>query len=155
MKTFDNRIKFKIEKVDVSNYSLFDDMIFWIEKGFERDALNAPISERLNNELANPNLYIYAANVGNRYVGWISLIYMPKVGKWNGNGHVYVDELWVAPNYRGQGVAKALMKKADELKTELSAAAIRLYVNVNNPIAKKLYESCGYLEDGQAHFMEK
>lgn len=151
----DNRINFRIEKINASNYSLFDDMIFWREKGFERDTLNAPISEQLKKELANPNLYIYAANVDNRYVGWISLIYMPKIGKQKGHGHVYVDELWVAPNYRGQGVAKALMKKADELKRELDATAIRLYVNVNNPIAKKLYESCGYMEDGQAHFMEK
>lgn len=77
--------------------------------------------------------------------------------KWE-NGKVrdiYVDELWIEPNFRGQGFAKALMKKADELETELGATGARLYVNVNNPIAQKLYESCGYKEDGQAYFMEK
>ena len=47
------------------------------------------------------------------------------------------------------------MKKADDLKKELEATGIRLYVNVNNPTAKKLYEHCGYLEVGQAYFMEK
>ncbi len=150
-----NRFNFRIEKIDASNYSLFDDMIFWRDKGFEREALKAPISEQLKKELTNPNLYIYAANVDNRYVGWISLIYMPKIGKWKGYGHVYVDELWVAPNFRGQGFAKELLKKADELKIELEATGIRLYVNVNNPVAQKLYERCGYLEDGQAYFMEK
>ena len=67
----------------------------------------------------------------------------------------YIDELWVEPNFRGRGFAKALMKKADDLKKELEATGIRLYVNVNNPTAKKLYEYCGYLEDGQAYFMEK
>ena len=46
-------------------------------------------------------------------------------------------------------------KKADELKDELNATGIRLYVNVNNPIAQKLYEACGYVEDGRAIFMEK
>lgn len=54
--------------------------------------------------------------VDKRYVGWISLIYMPKAGKWNGHGHIYVDELWIEPSFRGQGLAKALMRKADELK---------------------------------------
>ena len=83
------------------------------------------------------------------------MVYIPKVGRWKGNGHVYVDELWVEPSFREQGVAKALMKKADELKTELDATGIRLYVNVNNPIAQRLYGSCGYREDGQAYFMEK
>ena len=47
------------------------------------------------------------------------------------------------------------MKKADDLKMELEATGIRLYVNVNNQTAKKLYEHSGYLEDGQAYFMEK
>ncbi len=148
-------MNFKIQKVDVNNYSLFDDMVFWRANGFEREPLYVPVAGAIKKELENPNLYIYAVMVNNRYVGWISLIYMPKVGKWKGHGHIYVDELWVEPNFRGQGLAKALMQKADELKTKLKAAGVRLYVNVNNPTAKKLYDSCGYLEDGQAYFMEK
>ena len=47
------------------------------------------------------------------------------------------------------------LKKVDELKIELQATGIRLYVNVNNPAARQLYETCGYREDGQAYFMEK
>ena len=43
----------------------------------------------------------------------------------------------------------------DELKNKLDATGIRLYVNVNNPVAKNLYEACGYVEDGRAIFMEK
>lgn len=46
-------------------------------------------------------------------------------------------------------------KKADDWKMELGATGIRLYVNANNPTAKKRYERCGYPEDGQAYFMEK
>lgn len=148
-------MNYMIQKINENNYSLFDDMIFWRENGFERSPLQTPISEQIKKELANPNLYIYAVMAGGRYVGWISLIYMPKVGKWKGQGHIYVDELWVEPNFRGRGLAKALMQKADELKNQLNATGIRLYVNVNNPAAQKLYESCGYGEDGQAYFMEK
>ena len=146
---------FRIEKIDESNNSLFEDMIYLRENGFEREPANTPVSEAIKNELLNPNLYVYAANVDGRYVGWISLIYMPKIGKWKGHGHVYVDELWVAPTFREQGLARALMEKADDLKAESEATGIRLYVNVNNPAAKKLYESCGYHESGQAYFMEK
>ncbi len=145
----------KIYRINKNNYSLFDDMIFWRENGFERKPSSTSISEQIENELTNPNLYIYAAMINGRYIGWISLIYIPKVGKWKGHGHIYVDELWVAPNYRGQGFGKMLMKKADDLKMELGATGIRLYVNVNNITARKLYEHCGYREDGQAYFMEK
>jgi len=144
-----------IERITESNYPLFEDMVFWRENGYEREPLQVPVSGRIKRELINTNLYVYAVMVEARYVGWISLIYMPKVGKWNGQGHIYVDELWVEPGFRGRGLARALMKKADELKEELEAAGIRLYVNVNNPVAGRLYGSCGYKEDGQAYFMEK
>ena len=146
---------FRIIRIDADNYPLFDDMVFWRENGFERAPVPAPVSAQMKKALENPNLYVYAAEAENRYVGWISLVYIPKIGKWQGRGHVYVDELWVAPEFRGRGIAKALMKKADELKTQLNAAGIRLYVNADNPAAMALYEKCGYQEDGQAYFMGK
>lgn len=149
-------MEFIIEKIEATNYFLFEDMVFWRENEFEREPTQTPISEQMQRELENPNLYVYAVMVEKRYVGWISLVYIPKIGsRWNGHGHVYVDELWIAPDFRGKGFAKALMKKADELKTQMKAVGIRLYVNVKNPIAQNLYKHCGYLEDGQAYFMEK
>ena len=148
-------MNYRIERIDEDNYPLFDAMIFWRENGFEREPLWTPVPKQIKKELSNPNLYVYAARVGNRYVGWISLLYLPKVGRWKGHGHIYVDELWVEPSFRGQGMAKALMQKADELKVKLEATGVRLYVNVNNPAARRLYDVCGYQENGQAYFMEK
>ena len=146
----------KIDRIDSQNYSRFDDMVFWRENGCEREPTHTPVSEQMEKQLANPNLQVYAVEVENRYVGWISLVYIPKIGsRWKGRGHVYVDELWVEPGYRGRGYAKALLAKAEELKKEWDANGIRLYVNVHNPTAQKLYERCGYQEDGQAYFMEK
>lgn len=126
-------MNFEIDRINESNYFLFDDMVFWRENEFEREPTKIQIAEQIKRELDNPNLYVYAAMSVNRYVAWISLIYLPKVGRWKGHGHIYVDEL----------------------SRKLEATGIRLYVNVNNPIAKSLYESCGYNEDGQAYFMEK
>ena len=148
-------MNYAIEKIDENNHSLFDDMVFWREHGYEREPSQEPVSEQIKKELLNPDLYVYAVKVDGRYVGWISCVYIAKVGKWKGHGHVYVDELWVEPSYRGNGFAKALLKKADELKDKFNATGIRLYVNVNNPVAKNLYEACGYVEDGRAIFMEK
>lgn len=148
-------MNYTIEKIDENNHSLFDDMVFWRENGFEREPSQEPVSEQIKKELLNPDLYVYAVKVDGRYVGWISCVYIAKVGKWKGHGHIYVDELWVEPAFRSNGFAKALLKKADELKDELEATGIRLYVNVNNPVAQNLYETCGYVEDGRAIFMEK
>ena len=148
-------MNYTIEKIDENNHSLFDDMVFWRENGYEREPSQEPVSEQIKKELLNPDLFVYAVKVDGRYVGWISCVYIAKVGKWKGHGHIYVDELWVEPSFRGNGFAKALLKKADELKDKLGATGIRLYVNVNNPVAKNLYEACGYVEDGRAIFMEK
>ena len=148
-------MNYTIEKIDENNHSLFDDMVFWREHGYEREPSQEPVSNQIKKELLNPDLYVYAVKVDGRYVGWISCVYIAKVGKWKGHGHIYVDELWVEPSFRGNGFAKALLRKADELKDKLEATGIRLYVNVNNPVAQNLYETCGYVEDGRAIFMEK
>ena len=152
--------EYKIIKVDNQNYSMFDDMVFW--RINRRERTYAEKLEAANNNfkdiylaLDNPNLYVYAALDKDKFVGWISIIYMPKVGRLNGLGHVYVDELWVEPTYRKQGIANKLMKKADELLNTTASAGIRLYVNSENPKAKMLYEKCGFSENGIAYFMEK
>lgn len=148
-------MNYKIIKIDAVNYSLFDDMVYWRMKGSERLPSNEAVSQSILNELSNPNLFIYSVEVEGRYVGWISLIYMPKVGKYNGYGHIYVDELWIQPSYRRNGFANELMKKAEILKQEKCASGIRLYVNVDNISAKKLYEKCNFSGSGSAYLMEK
>lgn len=139
-----------IERINESNYCRFADMVFWRENGYERK----PAFEPVPVDLGNPNLYVFAAEDGGRFVGWISLVYIPKVGKWK-RGHIYVDELWIQPDYRRRGIAKELLGKADELKQLLDTGGIRLYVNTENPGALKLYEGCGFYEKGSAYFMER
>lgn len=48
-----------IKRVDLNNYSLFEDMVYWRENGIERSSAGPSISEQMKNELTNPNLYIY------------------------------------------------------------------------------------------------
>ena len=148
-------MEFEVVKVSAENYSLFQDLVAWRQTGSRQAPACEPISRQIEHELENPNLHLYAARDPDCFVGWISLVYIPKVGKWGGRGHLYVDELWVAPEYRRRGLGTALLAMADRVKTELRATGIRLYVNIDNPAAQRLYEKSGFLESGQAHFMEK
>lgn len=147
-------MEYKIVKVNHKNYSLFDDMIYWRVNGQERKPLQLHISQEIEEELSDSNLYIYAVEVETRYVGWIALIYMPKVGKYNGHGHVYIDELWIEPTYRRNGFAVELMKYAEVIAKERKSTGMRLYVNTNNPDAQYLYEKCGYKKSCEAYLME-
>jgi ribosomal protein S18 acetylase RimI-like enzyme len=152
--------EFKIIKIDYHNYSMFDDMVFWRMNGRERtyseklESTNNSFSDECVS-LANSNLYVYAALVNDKFVGWISIIYMPKVGRLNGLGYLYIDELWVEVTYRKQNIARKLMEKSDELLSTTKSAGVRLYVNIENPNAKRLYKKCCFSENGTAYFMEK
>ncbi|MBZ9689697.1 GNAT family N-acetyltransferase [Clostridium estertheticum] len=152
--------EYKIIKIDNQNYPMFDDMVFWRINGKQRTYSEK--SEVANNNfsdvyvaLTNSNLYVYAALDNDKFVGWISIIYMPKVGRLNGLGHLYIDELWVEPTYRKQNIANRLLEKADELLNTTESVGVRLYVNTENLSAKKLYVKCGFSESGTAYFMEK
>ena len=149
------KYQYQLVRINKQNYPLFDDMLFWRETGFERVALQNSVYKSIKKELKNKNLYVYAVEIENRFVGWISLVYIPKISKWKNGGHLYVDELWIAPAFRGLGLAKILMNQAESLQKKLGAVGIRLYVNTENETAKGLYSACGYKENGNAVFMDK
>jgi ribosomal protein S18 acetylase RimI-like enzyme len=142
-----------IVRIDEANYPAFADMLYWRATGQERSPAGTPLPERYRSELNHPGLQVYAYETEGRFVGWISLAYIPKVSRCH--GHVYVDELWVAPEFRRRGIAAKLMGEADRLCKELDASGIRLYVNTENPGARALYEKCGFTADGTAHWMSK
>ena len=77
---------FDIERVDEANYEMFDDMAFLRAHGFRREQAPAPLSGRMREALADPDFRLYAARAEGRFVGWIALMYMPKLGKWQGRG---------------------------------------------------------------------
>lgn len=144
-----------IVRINQENYPQFDAMIEWRHTGIEPQPTPSSLTQDIINELNNPNLYLYGLEIEHHFIGWISLVYIPKVSKFKGHGHIYVDELWIEPSFQNHGYAKILMKKADELKEKLNATGIRLYVNTDNPIAHHLYQTCGFQDEGNAIFMEK
>jgi ribosomal protein S18 acetylase RimI-like enzyme len=151
-------MEYSIEKIDETNYPLFDDMVFFRINGRERNAdeqMRARIDAGVYKTLKNKNLYIFAAKTDNKFIGWISLVYIPKVGRTNGRGYLYVDELWVNPAYRKNGIAYSLMEKGNIISNELDTLGLRLYVNTDNDEAFSLYKKCGYKVQRNAIFMEK
>lgn len=149
-----------IVKVSKNNYHLFDDMVFLrINRRKKTDAEHsAPVDfAAIFDELNNPNLHVFATldKASSMYVGWISAVYIPKLGIWNGKGHIQIDELWVAPEYRNRGIASLLMDRAEQLAVDVKAHGLRLYVSPGNEAAIRLYEKHGFSGSRDALFMEK
>ena len=55
-----------------------------------------------------------------------------------------LNDLFVLPEHRNQGIAKALMGKVEQHAIATNAVRIILATEVTNKIGQKLYESMGY-----------
>ena len=147
-------MKFTVEKITSANYSLFCEMVCRrsVKACTEKESRLTTVVKKV---IADENFAVYAAKADGKFVGWISMMNIPKISRFKGYGYIYVDELWTEEKYRRQGIATALLKKADEMKESLGAAGVRLYVNTQNPDATRLYRKCGFTGDDTAIFMEK
>ncbi len=149
----------EIVRVTRTNYHLFEDMVYWRMKGVELTESEKAAHRKIDSaeklkELEHPGFYSYGGLSDGRFVGWISMMYTPKIGpRWK-QGMLYVDEIWVAPQYRHKGIAKRLMQKAFECQKETGAVEVRLYVGTGNTAALRLYKSCGLHEEGPAIYMK-
>ena len=60
------------------------------------------------------------------------------------SGELYIDSLAVFKEYRGQGIAKALIARVEEKSQALNIPTLGLLVDNENPTAAKLYTSLGF-----------
>ena len=152
-------MEFIIEKIDKNNYGMFEDMTFIRKNAREKTAeelvLPREYSETFKT-LVNENLYIFAAKIGDKFVAYVSAVYIPKVGSPKTPGHFFIDELWTQPEFRQSGIAYALMSRAEEASRKTGAIGMRVYTGSDNIAARALYEKCGYKNLGcDACFLEK
>ncbi|EJK2104624.1 GNAT family N-acetyltransferase, partial [Vibrio cholerae] len=64
-----------------------------------------------------------------------------------------LNDLYVVPESRGQGVSKQLMNAAREFALNEKAKGLALETAESNTVAQKLYESLGYEKDlGSYHY---
>ena len=59
--------------------------------------------------------------------------------------HVWIYNLHLLPEFRGKGLARKLMLKAEEWAKEQGLHILGLHVIDNNKAARKLYESLNYI----------
>ncbi len=59
-------------------------------------------------------------------------------------GHWYVNVLAVFPEYRGRGIGRALLDRADAIGKAEAPAGMTIIVASENEGAVRLYERCGY-----------
>jgi ribosomal protein S18 acetylase RimI-like enzyme len=63
---------------------------------------------------------------------------------WTGERYGYVNNLFVAPQRRGEGLGRELMNQADDFFRSRGVKRVRLTVTTSNQSAVALYEKSGY-----------
>jgi ribosomal protein S18 acetylase RimI-like enzyme len=61
----------------------------------------------------------------------------------------FIDELYIEPQYRRQGIGRRAMQFVEERALELGVNAIHLEVDQGNEPAEELYRRTGYEEHGR------
>ena len=79
---------------------------------------------------------------GEDEVGLVQLRFRPSI--WSDSLEAYLQELYVAPAHRGNGIGRALLERAIDLARERGASSIDLGTSVDDIAAIGLYESAGF-----------
>ena len=87
--------------------------------------------------LGDPDKVIFLAFAGNQPLGQIRL------QKYR-NAYAYIDDISVDPEYRGEGIGRALMSRAIEWAKSKGFPGMMLETQNNNVAACRLYERCGF-----------
>ena len=136
---------FHIERADRNDCCvlapLFDAYRMFYGQPSDPDAALSFLRERLERR---ESIVFYASAEG-RAAGFMQLY--PTFSSIALSPALVLNDLFVAPAYRGCGIARALLARAESLARECGANGIALQTGVTNAAAHRLYESCGYNRD--------
>ena len=91
--------------------------------------------------LKQPNvLFVVARDSALRAVGCGAIVISPEFGE--------LKRMYVAPQCRGQGIAKRLLSMLESKAAELGSTLLTLETGPFQPEALSLYEACGYERRG-------
>ena len=90
---------------------------------------------------ADPAFHALIAEVGEAFAG--AAIFFPIFSTWRGRPGVYVQDFYVADEFRGQGVGERLLQRLAAVTRERGGRYIRLAVDTQNHRAQAFYARAG------------
>jgi ribosomal protein S18 acetylase RimI-like enzyme len=86
----------------------------------------------------------WVAKFEGRTIG--SLMITREWSDWNNEWYWWIQSVYVMPEYRGQGIFRAMYTKVIEMAKEQNINQVRLYVDRHNTNAQKVYQKLGMEE---------
>ena len=95
----------------------------------------------------------WVAKYDGRTIG--SLMITREWSDWNNEWYWWIQSVYVTPEYRTQGVYRAMYQKVKDAAKENNVSQIRLYTDKTNLSAQKAYQSLGMHESHYLMFEEE
>ena len=128
---------------------LFDAYRRFYRKPADEARAQAFLRERLSNR---DSLILFALDGASTALGFTQLY--PSFSSVRMRPLWILNDLFVVPEARGQGVGRRLMEAARERAQAAGMVALALATEKNNTTAKALYESLGYQQDTAFDYYE-
>jgi ribosomal protein S18 acetylase RimI-like enzyme len=100
------------------------------------------LTERYGDLIRNREMTVLLAGDGPD--GFAQIRYRPWVYSAGPNAHAYLEELYVAPALRGQGIGRELLDASMETARGEGATHMELGTSEDDEAARSLYESAGF-----------
>lgn len=149
----------EIVRITEQNYLEFCKLIEWRRTGREEEPdLSRYQGERerqffsKHDVLSSESFYVFAARCDGKFVGYLTAALIPKADPRLGT--LYIDELWVASDYRHRGIAGLLVREALLVAKRLRLWRVRLTVSTDNDVARAFYRKWGFRESATCMFCE-
>jgi ribosomal protein S18 acetylase RimI-like enzyme len=100
------------------------------------------LEERYADLIRNRDMTVLLAGEGPD--GFAQIRYRPWVYSAGPQAHSYLEELYVVPSLRGQGIGRALLEAALDMARSEGASHMELGTSETDTAARALYESAGF-----------
>ncbi|WP_411964309.1 N-acetyltransferase family protein [Haloferax sp. YSMS24] len=116
----------------------------------EYDALAEDVDVRAHaidyrrEQLTDDDVETFVAEEGERLVGYTTVSYSDSPPVFARDAMAKVNDLYVAPDARGEGLGTSLLERAHEWGRERGCRRVSLSVHARNDAAQSCYESMGY-----------
>jgi len=137
------KIDFTVEEISKNHLSKLMEMVIklWPDCNYEEEFENCLKIKKSNNQK------IFVAKSDANYVAFIQLsLRTDHVEGTTSSPVVYIEGLYVEPHYRNQGIAKHLVKKAEEWGHVKGCKEIASDTELNNTNGIEFHKSIGFKE---------
>lgn len=140
----------KATPIDLDHLSeLFNAYRMFYQKASDFEGGKAFINERISNK--DSEIFV-AENPENKLLGFVQLY--PLFSSTRMKKYWLLNDLFVHPDARGNGISVALIQKAKTLVVETNACGMYLETDKTNRIGNKLYPKTGFKLNTTANFYE-